>query len=102
MNITVETRPLAEIDSDALVVIGFEGGPPETPEVSRVKELYDSGEFTGKVLDVSILHAPAGLKAKRLVLAGGGKREKFASPDLRRVSGTVLRTLKNKRVHSIT
>src|SRR5260370_35545782 len=41
------------------------------------------------------------MKAKRLVLAGGGKREKFDSAVLRRVAGAALRTLKCKGVRSI-
>ena len=101
MNINLEARPIAEVESDALVVVGFEGGPP--PGASdQVKELYESGEFTGKSCEISVLHRPAGLKAKRLVLAGGGKREKFNSAELRRVSGAVLRSLKNKKLRSVT
>src|SRR5262249_19192224 len=56
----------------------------------------------GKSLDISIIHHPEGLKAKRLVLAGAGKRDKFDSAVLRRVSGAVLRSLKAKSVRSIT
>ena len=101
MNINLEARPIAEVESDALVVVGFEGGPP--PQAAdQVKELYDTGEFTGKSLEISVLHRPAGLKAKRLVLAGGGKPEKFNSAELRKVAGAVLRNLKSKKVRSIT
>jgi leucyl aminopeptidase len=101
MNINLEARPIAEVESDALVVVGFEGGPP--PGASdQVKELYESGEFTGKSCEISVLHRPAGLKAKRLVLAGGGKPEKFNSSELRKVAGAAFRSLKSKKVRSIT
>jgi leucyl aminopeptidase len=101
MNINLEARPIAEVEADALVVIGFEGGPPPRAG-DQAKELYDSGEFTGKASEISLLHRPAGLKAKRLVLAGGGKRDKFNASELRKLAGAVLRSLKSKKVRSIT
>ena len=68
-----------------------------------MKELYDSRRIRRKSAARSaILHRPAGLKAKRLVLAGGGKRDKFDSAELRKLSGAVLRALKSKGVRSIT
>jgi leucyl aminopeptidase len=100
MKLNQETRPIAEVDSEVLVVVGFEGGPPAAVS-DQVKELYDSGEFTGKALDVALLHRPAGLKAKRLALVGAGKREKFDSSVLRKLSGAALRALKSKGVHGI-
>ena len=41
------------------------------------------------------------MKARRLVLAGGGRREKYDSDALRKFAGAVLRTLKSKGVRSI-
>ena len=102
MDIKLEPRKLAEVDSDALVIVGFEGTPPEAAAADQIKELYDSGEFSGKALEIAILHRPAGLKAKRLVLAGGGKREKFDAAELRKLTGAVVRALKGKGVRSIT
>jgi leucyl aminopeptidase len=101
MQINIETKPLAEVDCDALVIVGFETDPPRGAATDQVKELYDSGEFTGKALDIAILHRPSGLKAKRLVLAGGGKRDKFDPAELRKLAGAALRALKTKGVRSI-
>ena len=103
MDAKLETRAVAQVESDALVMIGFEGTPPETGQSKdHVKDLYDSGEFSGKALEIAILHRPAGLKAKRLVLAGGGKRERFDAAELRKLIGAVVRALKSKGVRSIT
>jgi leucyl aminopeptidase len=102
MEIRVEPKKLAEVDSDALVLVGFEGAPPETPAAAQIKDFYDSGEFTGKALEIAILHRPEGLKAKRLVLAGAGKRDKFDAAGLRRVTGAAVRALKAKGVHTIS
>jgi len=102
MDIRVETKGLPEVDADALAIVGFEGGPPESaPASGQVKELYDSGEFSGKSAEIAILHRPSGLKAKRLVLAGGGKHERFDAGEMRKLAGTVLRSLKCKGVRSI-
>jgi len=82
-------------------VVGFEGAAPEGPTSALSKELYDAGEFSGKSLEIAILHRPAGLKAKRLVLAGGGKRAEFNPAELRKLSGAMLRALKSKGVRNI-
>src|ERR1700679_3404706 len=103
MDAKLETRAVAQVESDALVMIGFEGTPPETGQSKdHVKDLYDSGEFSGKALEIAILHRPAGLKSKRLVLAGGGKRDKFDAAELRKLPRAVVRALKSKGIHSIT
>jgi leucyl aminopeptidase len=102
MEIRLEPKQLAEVDSDAVVMVGFEGAPPEASAVDQTKELYDSGEFSGKALEIAILHRPAGLKAKRLVLAGGGKHEKFDPAELRKLTGAVVRSLKSKGIRTIT
>jgi leucyl aminopeptidase len=47
-----------------------------------------------------LLHKPAGLKAKRLLLIGGGAAKKFTSYDLRRIAGTAVRTLKSRGIRS--
>jgi leucyl aminopeptidase len=102
MEIRVESRPIPEVEADALVVVGFEGGPPQgAPAADQVKELYDTAEFSGKALEIAVLHRPAGLQAKRLALAGAGKREEFDSAQLRKVCGAAARALKSKGVHSI-
>jgi leucyl aminopeptidase len=102
MEIRLEPKKLAEVDSDALVIVGFESTPPGAAAADQIRELYDSGEFSGKALEIAILHRPAGLKAKRMVLAGGGKREKFDPSELRKLIGAVVRALKSKGIRSIT
>jgi leucyl aminopeptidase len=100
MDIRLATGPLEQLETDALVILGFEGAPPDTvPGVARdgrVQELYDSGEFTGKALESAILHGPSGIKSKRLALAGAGDRSKFTPADLRTAVAAALRALKCK------
>jgi leucyl aminopeptidase len=101
MDIRFETKPAAEIEADVLMVLGFEDAPPVTLAAESVRELYDSGEFKGKPLEIAVLHRPAGLKAKRLALAGAGKAAKFGSADLRQLCGAAVRTLKSKGARNI-
>ena len=101
MKIQVETKPSAEVECDAIVVVAFEQEPPQAAPQNQAKELYDSAEFSGKALEIAILHNPSGLKAKRLVLAGGGKRDKFDASELRKTAGAAVRALKAKGVRNI-
>src|SRR5579863_8525872 len=101
MDVKLETNGVPQADSDALMMVGFEGAPPAAPVADQVKELYDAGEFSGKALEIAILHRPAGLKAKRLVLAGAGKPGEFKPSEMRKLSGAMLRALKPKGVRSI-
>ncbi len=102
MEIKRESKSAPEVEADALVLIGFEGTRLESAAAAEsTKELYDSGEFTGKSQEISILHHPAGFQAKRLVLAGAGKKDRFDASELRKLSGAVLRSLKSKGIRNI-
>ena len=52
--------------------------------VAWLDEMKTSGEFSGKSGDLTVLHQPQGIKAKRLVAVGGGKKAKFDSAALRK------------------
>src|SRR3984885_5898502 len=68
---------------------------------SAAADLLVSGELTGKPFEINLLHKPAGVKAKRLLLIGGGAAKKFAAYDLRRVAGAAVRTLKSRGIRSM-
>jgi leucyl aminopeptidase len=63
-------------------------------------DLLASGEMTGKPFEINLLHKPAGLKAKRLLLISGGAAKKFTAYDLRRIAGAAVRTLKARGIRS--
>jgi leucyl aminopeptidase len=108
MQITQEAKPLATIETEALVTYVFddnEGPQGRVLELDQLaggllSRLNKSGELTGKSLETTLIHAPAGLKAARLLLVGAGKREQFTSATLRKLAGVALRYLKNRSVHS--
>jgi len=101
MEITLANGPLDLLEADALVTLCAEGVAPVGISDPRITELFEWEEFTGKAEEITILHAPAGLKAKRLVLAGTGPAAKFNSLALRNLAGTVLRNLKGKGLRSL-
>src|SRR6059058_194376 len=81
MQITLESKPFAGIETEALVSYVFEGTDPVQGRVSEMdqltggllRKLAKSGELTGKALEFTLIHAPAGLKAVRLLLVGRGR-----------------------------
>jgi len=106
MQITIETRPPAAIETEALVSYVFEQDNPiegAVAELDRIaggalRKLAASGEITGKSLEMTLLHSVSGLAAERLLLVGAGKPEKFDAAELRRLAGAALRHLKARSV----
>ncbi len=103
MQIQIETQSIENVDADALALIAFESGTdPKIAEQSGwLAELRTSGEFTGKLYESALLHRPAGLAARRLIVIGGGKPEKFSTIEARRIGGVLARTLKPKGIHKL-
>ena len=108
MQITLGTTPYTSLETEAVVSYLFEETDPVQGRIAEMDraangllaKLAKGGELTGKSLEMTLIHAPAGLKAARLLLAGAGKRERFDSAALRRLSGAALRHLKSRGVHN--
>jgi len=101
---TLVSQSLDRVEADAAVVLLFEEetAPSELKSSSAwLDELKASGEFTGKTGELAVQHLPSGFKAKRLAVAGGGKRDKFDAAVLRRAVGTAVRALKQKGVKNL-
>ncbi len=109
MQINLETKPFTGLETDALVSYVFEESDPVRGRIAEmdraaaglIKKLALSGELTGKMLEFTLVHAPAGLKAARLLLVGAGKREQFNSATVRKIAGAALRYLKGKSVKNL-
>jgi leucyl aminopeptidase len=109
MQITLETKPFATLETDALASYVFEDADPVQGRIAELdqftdgllKKLASSGELTGKSLEMTLVHAPRGLKSSRLLLVGAGKRDKFDSAVLRKIAGAALRYLKSRGVKQI-
>lgn len=117
MQVRLDISPVDKVSADALAVVCFEteeaqsGGertvregvqdPAVTAQSGWLAELRASGEFTGKLYDFAVLHRPEGIQAKRLVVIGGGKREKFSTIESRRIAGTLARAFSCKGVGTL-
>lgn len=107
MQITFDTKSLNAIETDALVTYVFEDGDAAQGRIGELDQatggllarLIKSGELAGKTLEMTLVHAPAGLKAARLLLVGAGKRDGFNGATLRKLAGASLRYLKARSVH---
>jgi leucyl aminopeptidase len=106
MQIQLENQPYTSIQADALVTYIFDkenkldGVLADIDHAmdGRLAALVAAGELTGKSLETVLVHFPEGLDAKRLLLIGAGKPEKFSQSDLRKIAGTALRYLKSRGV----
>jgi len=115
MKTNLSSSTPSQLETDCLVVVVLdrsEKGKAEkdkpAPSVEcddiavreATKDVIASGEVTGKSFETTLLHNPAGLKAKRLLLLGGGKAKNFSAAELRKLAGTAVRTLKGKSIRS--
>ena len=104
IEINVLDGPLAGIEADVLVVLGFEDRAPAAVDEAVsgwASEVYGSGEFSGKPYELAILHRPTGIKARRLALAGAGKRNKLDETEMRKAVATAVRTLKGRSMRRV-
>ena len=98
----------AETETECLVVFALDHGTGKTLEPklantaieTAAADLISSGEVTGKACETALLHRPQGLKAKRLLVVGAGKKKDYSHVELRKAAGTALRALKPKLIKS--
>jgi leucyl aminopeptidase len=111
MKTTLSFSPSSEIETECLVAVVLDRGEKDKTEVlvsatdknvrQATSDVISSGEVTGKSLETTLLHKPSGVKAKRLLLLGGGKSKKFSTSDLRKLAGVAVRSLKSKGIRSL-
>ena len=104
MKTSIQFQSYSTITADAVVFAAAEGVAPQTgnADVDQwAKDLYESGEFTGKPHELAVLHKPAGMAARRAVLVGLGKADKLDAAAMRKVGGAVVRGLKVKSIAGI-
>ena len=118
MEVKFETS-LDKVSADTLAVVCFEtagetngsteavsasatnADPQITAQSGWMSDLRASGEFTGKLYEIAILHRPEGIPPKRLVVVGAGKSAKYSSVESRRIAGVLVRSLKSRGVRNL-
>ncbi len=115
MNTNLSFSAPSQVETDCLVAVVLDRSEKDLGEKDKpapslessdaavrdaAKDVIASGEVTGKMFETTLLHRPAGLKAKRLLLLGGGKAKTFSAAELHKLAGAAVRTLKSKSIRS--
>jgi leucyl aminopeptidase len=111
MKTTLSFSPAAQLESECLVAVVLDRGEKDKTETfvsasdkaiqQAAADLISSGDLTGKNFETTWLHKPTGLKAKRLLLMGGGKAKKFSASELRKLAGAAVRALKPRSLRNL-
>lgn len=105
----------ASIDSELLVAFAVDRSTSKDKDAKPQLELLtaaqlltkaaenalSSGEFKGAANESILLHSPAGIQAKRLLLVGLGKGAKATIHDLRKAVGTAVRFAKPRTIREL-
>ena len=106
---------LSSIETDLLTVLAVDTqtakGPDAKPSPglltsdeavkSAAAAVLSSGEFKASANESLLLHAPAGLKARRLLIVGLGKLTKATAQSVRHAAGTAARFVKPRGIREM-
>jgi leucyl aminopeptidase len=111
MKINLSLSPSAQVETECLVAVVLDRGEKDKTDAfvsaadkalqEAAADLLGAGDVAGKTFETTWLHKPNGLKAKRLLLVGGGKAKKFSASDLRKLAGAAVRALKPRSLRSL-
>jgi leucyl aminopeptidase len=103
----IETELLAVVAADSQTAKGPDAKPApvlltdDEAVKSAAAVVLASGEFKGGANETLLLHAPAGLKAKRLLVVGVGKQAKATVHSVRNAAGTAVRFAKPRGIREV-
>jgi leucyl aminopeptidase len=115
MRTELSFTPLAQIETELLAVTAVDTQTAKGPEVkpepvlltndeavrAAAAAVLSSGEYKAGTNEAVLLHAPAGLKAKRLLIVGLGKKAKATVHTVRNAAGTAVRYTKPRAIREI-
>jgi leucyl aminopeptidase len=109
MKVTVSSRPLTDIESDAIVVERYAGESRPTAEAARVDRALDGllgrvladERFEGRLGETTQLHTGGRLPAKRVVVMGMGPRGDTRAEALRRAASAAARRARDLGARSV-
>ena len=116
MRTDLSVSPLAQIQTELLAVTAIDTqtakGPDAKPEPvlltsddtvrAAAAAVLSSGEYKAGANETLLLHAPAGLAARRLLIVGLGKKAKATVHAVRNAAGTAVRYTKPRAIRSLT
>jgi len=115
MRSELSLAPLAAIDTELLTVLAIDTqtakGPDAKPQpvlltaddavIAASGAVLATGEFKAAANEPLLLHAPAGLAAKRLLIIGLGKQAKVTPHAVRNAAGTAVRFAKPRGIRTV-
>ena len=115
MKTQLELARLSGIETEVLAVLAVDTQSSKAPDarpqpvlltadvavLSAAKAILASGEFKAGANETVLLHAPAGLAAKRLLLVGLGKQAKVNAHVVRTAAGTAVRFIKPRGIREL-
>ena len=113
MNTRTLFAPSSEIETELLAVFAVDvsANRAAKPEIRLLASddaparaaltVLDSGEFKAESCETLLLHSPAGLKAKRLLIVGLGKLAKLTPHEVRKGAGTAVRFAKPRGLREV-
>src|SRR5258708_2908579 len=115
MKTELSFAPLAQIETELLAVLAADTqtakGPDVKPEPvlltgdegvkAAAAAVLTSGEYKAGPSETLLLHAPAGVKAKRLLIVGLGKLAKTTVHGVRNAAGTAVRFTKPRGIREL-
>ena len=112
MEIAVKTGRIEDEASDAVLLSHWEGEKTLTGETAafntrlkgRLGELLKSGEFTGRLGQISVVHIAPGerVRAKRVVLVGLGRRKEGSLEKIRQAMGKAAKAIRDLGAKSVS
>jgi leucyl aminopeptidase len=114
MNTKILFAPSADVETELLAVFAVDAAAPKFPKpdarllagddaaAKAVQSVLDGGEFKAEACETLLLHNPAGLKAKRLLIVGLGKAGKLTAHDVRKGAGVAVRFAKPRGLRSVS
>ncbi len=115
MNTQLSFASLAGIETELLAVLAADAQTSKAPDAkpqpvlltadqavfTAVAAVLAGGEYKAGANETLLLHAPAGLKAKRLLIVGLGKQAKTTVDKVRNAAGTAVRFSKPRGIREL-
>lgn len=112
MELTVSASDFATLSTDTLIIGQWQLESPESkiePTVSQLNQLTDKllnqhlteQSFTGEFLSTSVLHRPANLAVKSIIIVGLGQPQQFSEPRLRQVAAKATQVAQSLKVKTV-
>ena len=116
MRTEISFAPVAGIVTELLAVLAVDSqtakGPDAKPQPTLLTGdaaveaaaagVLETGEYKGGANETVLIHAPTGLKAKRLLIVGLGKLSKATVDGVREAAGTAVRFAKPRGIRELT